>query len=238
MVEKLRDVSVAARTIQRDQVPEDVVGRGRLPLRARRGLRHRPDDGHRRRPVLPLRLALHEYPDGGRGGRRALRVVYDVGAGRGAARARRGSDGHALVWELGRRAARARLAAEVELDPGDGWLVRCDRIDFPPGGVAYRHTHPGPGSAVCSSARSGSRPTGTTAPTARSRRGSRAGRSPVLATASATEPTRRSCACWCCPASGRASGRSATSTRPTRRGRSSSGRPSSSSSPVSALPDP
>ena len=26
MVEKLRDVSVAARTIQRDQVPEDVVG--------------------------------------------------------------------------------------------------------------------------------------------------------------------------------------------------------------------
>ena len=26
VVEKLRDVSVAARTIQRDQVPEDVVG--------------------------------------------------------------------------------------------------------------------------------------------------------------------------------------------------------------------
>ena len=26
MVEKLRDVSVAARTIQRDQLPEDVVG--------------------------------------------------------------------------------------------------------------------------------------------------------------------------------------------------------------------
>ncbi len=24
-------------------------------------------------------------------------------------------------------------------------MVRCDRIDFPPGGVAYTHTHPGPG---------------------------------------------------------------------------------------------
>jgi hypothetical protein len=24
-------------------------------------------------------------------------------------------------------------------------LLRCDRVDFPPGGVAYRHTHPGPG---------------------------------------------------------------------------------------------
>ena len=23
--------------------------------------------------------------------------------------------------------------------------MRCDRVDFPPGGVAYRHTHPGPG---------------------------------------------------------------------------------------------
>ena len=23
--------------------------------------------------------------------------------------------------------------------------MRCDRIDFPPGGVAYTHTHPGPG---------------------------------------------------------------------------------------------
>jgi hypothetical protein len=23
--------------------------------------------------------------------------------------------------------------------------MRCDRVDFPPGGVAYRHVHPGPG---------------------------------------------------------------------------------------------
>lgn len=37
------------------------------------------------------------------------------------------------------------LAVEVALEPGSDWLVRCDRIDFPPGGVAYRHDHPGPG---------------------------------------------------------------------------------------------
>ena len=39
----------------------------------------------------------------------------------------------------------ALLAAEVELDPAVDWLLRLDRVDFPPGGVAYRHTHPGPG---------------------------------------------------------------------------------------------
>ena len=27
-------------------------------------------------------------------------------------------------------------------------MLRCDRVDFPPGGVAYRHTHPGPGLRV------------------------------------------------------------------------------------------
>jgi hypothetical protein len=39
----------------------------------------------------------------------------------------------------------ALLAAEVELDPDVEWLLRLDRVDFAPGGVAYRHTHPGPG---------------------------------------------------------------------------------------------
>jgi hypothetical protein len=63
------------------------------------------------------------------------RVVYDLGrdeAHFGAARV----DGHALVWEL---------AAE----PGPGeWLLRCDRVDFPPGGEAFPHTHQGPGIRV------------------------------------------------------------------------------------------
>ncbi len=62
------------------------------------------------------------------------RVVYDVEhdeAHYGAAQV----DGHALVWELTER-------------PEGDWLLRCDRVDFPPAGVAYRHTHPGPGLRV------------------------------------------------------------------------------------------
>ena len=55
-------------------------------------------------------------------------------------------DGTTLHWELLDEApAAALLAARVELDPNVEWLLRCDRVDFPPGGVAYRHTHPGPG---------------------------------------------------------------------------------------------
>lgn len=54
--------------------------------------------------------------------------------------------GRALVWKLEEQTGEeARLAARVELASGIDWLLRCDRVDFPPGGVAYRHTHPGPG---------------------------------------------------------------------------------------------
>jgi hypothetical protein len=60
------------------------------------------------------------------------RIVYDLErneASFGAARV----DGPALVWELAD-------------DPGPGkWILRCDRVDFPPGGIAYRHVHPGAG---------------------------------------------------------------------------------------------
>ena len=62
------------------------------------------------------------------------RVVYDVArdeAHFGAAHV----DGKAFVWEVDDR-------------PEGDWLLRCDRVDFPPGGVAYRHTHPGPGIRV------------------------------------------------------------------------------------------
>jgi hypothetical protein len=52
--------------------------------------------------------------------------------------------GTVLVWELlDREPSDALLAAPVAVEAG--WLMRHDRIDFPPGGVAYRHTHPGPG---------------------------------------------------------------------------------------------
>jgi quercetin dioxygenase-like cupin family protein len=78
-----------------------------------------------------LSLALHERPHGV-ATEDGPRVVYDLDrnvAHLGAARV----DGPALVWE-------------VSEAPGSGnWVVRCDRVDFPPGGVAYRHVHPGPG---------------------------------------------------------------------------------------------
>lgn len=55
-----------------------------------------------------------------------------------------------LRWELHRGAAaeaggRLVLAAPVALDPGQSYLMRGDRVDFPIGGVAYTHTHQGPG---------------------------------------------------------------------------------------------
>jgi quercetin dioxygenase-like cupin family protein len=81
-----------------------------------------------------LILAVSEHPEGVET-RPGNRVVYDVERNEahfGAARV----DGYALVWELTE-------------DPGPGeWLLRCDRVDFPPGGIAYLHTHPGPGLRV------------------------------------------------------------------------------------------
>jgi len=91
-----------------------------------------------------LRLALYERPDGVAAGQ-GIRVVYDL-ARDVASFGEPGADGPALLWELAEDArSDATLAAEVELDPATEWLVRCDRIDFPPGGIAYRHTHPGAG---------------------------------------------------------------------------------------------
>lgn len=90
-----------------------------------------------------MRFSLHERP-GGAETAAGARVVYDLArneAHLGAARI----EGPALVWELGGDDAGAALAVGLELDPGTEWVVRCDRIDFPPGGVAYRHVHPGPG---------------------------------------------------------------------------------------------
>jgi quercetin dioxygenase-like cupin family protein len=91
-----------------------------------------------------LRLALRDHRDGVEVAE-GLQVVYDVDRNEARvapARVR----GHALVWELGGDADDgALLAAEVDLGLGGEWVLRCDRVDFPPGGVAYRHTHPGPG---------------------------------------------------------------------------------------------
>ena len=74
-------------------------------------------------------MRLSEHPDGIEIGA-GPHVVYDLEQGEahfGEARV----PGHALLWELG--------------EPGPGHIVRCDRVDFPPGGIAYRHVHPGEG---------------------------------------------------------------------------------------------
>lgn len=93
-----------------------------------------------------MKLSLYEFRHGVEtsGG---IRVVYDVAAGVahfGAAAVA----GHALVWQVDgddHDAGGALLSARVQLDAGTDWIVRCDRVDFPPGGIAYRHVHPGPG---------------------------------------------------------------------------------------------
>jgi hypothetical protein len=90
-----------------------------------------------------LRLSLFEHPDGVATDPGA-RVVYDLlrnEACWGAV----SIDEPALVWELGGDGAGAALSVELDLGRAPGWIVRCDRVDFPPGGVAYRHVHPGGG---------------------------------------------------------------------------------------------
>lgn len=99
-----------------------------------------------------MNFALYELPEGVET-EPGNRVVYDLErnmAWFGAARI----DGPALVWELydGEDSlvsichkGGAALAIDVQLDPAPRWVVRCDRVDFPSGGVAYRHVHPGPG---------------------------------------------------------------------------------------------
>ena len=97
-------------------------------------------------------FALCECPNGVETGG-GTHVVYDVERNEayfGAVRV----DGPALVWSLAARAEalvtlchKGTRALEVEIpgDRPDDSVLRCDRVEFPPGGVAYRHVHPGPG---------------------------------------------------------------------------------------------
>ena len=58
-------------------------------------------------------------------------------------------DGGARLWrwELssGGSPSRTKLRAAIPIDEDGEYLMRCDRVDFPLGGVAYTHTHQGPG---------------------------------------------------------------------------------------------
>jgi len=42
-------------------------------------------------------------------------------------------------------ASELTLEGEPHLVPGTAYLMRCDRVDFPPGGIALTHTHQGSG---------------------------------------------------------------------------------------------
>jgi quercetin dioxygenase-like cupin family protein len=78
-----------------------------------------------------LILSISEHPEGVETDA-GNRIVYDV-AGNTAHAGEARVAGPAIAWEL-------------TGDPGPGeWVIRCDRVDFPPGGIAYRHVHPGPG---------------------------------------------------------------------------------------------
>ena len=58
------------------------------------------------------------------------------------------TEGHHLSFELvDEPAPGALMARELALPAGE-YLLRCDRVDFPPGGEAFLHTHQGPGIRV------------------------------------------------------------------------------------------
>jgi quercetin dioxygenase-like cupin family protein len=123
-----------------------------------------------------LSLELAEHPAGVET-EPGARVVYDLEAGvahLGATRV----GGPALVWE-------------VTAAPGPGdWVVRCDRVDFPPGGIAYRHVHPGPGiRRILVGALTIDRGDGEPVTYRAGQSWHEGANDPVLATASATEET-------------------------------------------------
>jgi|FEC22Drversion2_1045045.scaffolds.fasta_scaffold00008_201 quercetin dioxygenase-like cupin family protein len=107
----------------------------------------------------------------------------------------------AVRWDLSERhepspdrareavAARPLLSATLDLDPRTGLLLRCDRVAFPPGGVAYLHTHRGPGIRVLLSGSIRIETAGTSHDYGPLEAWYESGPEPVFAAASPTEPT-------------------------------------------------
>jgi len=90
------------------------------------------------------------------GGAEAESLVENSGRFGSAACSAHSREGSTLWrWELVKRSAddwpedpqsNLKASHELELDPAQGeYMMRCDRVDFPPGGVAYTHIHSGPG---------------------------------------------------------------------------------------------
>ena len=92
------------------------------------------------------------------GGQVAGLAANSAWHGSGEARITAGTAGATLWrWDLGpdHRASGTPAGTGVESsialshpvalgEPG-GYLMRCDRVNFPPGGIAYTHVHRGPG---------------------------------------------------------------------------------------------
>ena len=91
-----------------------------------------------------MQLVLTEHPNGVSDASESS-ITYELGTNQ----ARFGfgaTEGHSLVFTLGDPPpGKVLLSAELETAPEGDALMRCDRIDFPPGGEAHLHTHPGPG---------------------------------------------------------------------------------------------
>lgn len=86
-----------------------------------------------------------------------------------------------------RAAANVKLARAIEL-PAKECLMRCDRVDFPPGGIAYTHTHQGPGIRVLLRGRFRVQTGGHTLEMAPGEAWFESGPEPVYAEAGADEP--------------------------------------------------
>jgi hypothetical protein len=70
-----------------------------------------------------------------------------IAAGRGGARLLRWelSTGGPILLAGSEVTSELNLEGEPQIAPGVDYLMRCDRVDFPPGGVAFTHTHQGSG---------------------------------------------------------------------------------------------
>jgi quercetin dioxygenase-like cupin family protein len=103
-------------------------------------------------------------------------------------------------WELVEGARESALVATapvsrlifvqpITLDRAGAYLMRCDRVDFPLGGVAYTHTHQGPGIRCLVRGQLTVETQGRTAPIRPGEAWFESGPEPVYAVASSTEPT-------------------------------------------------
>jgi len=168
-----------------------------VTARALRLFRDRLMPGERR-TLPPANRVLYAQAGGAAVCQPGATTAFTVDAawhGPGACELAAGDGGATLLrWELVPCDATADgelvLEQVMDLSGAGAWLMRCDRVDFDPGGVALPHRHRG-GGIRCLVA-GGLEVTVGDAPPRSVRPGGawfESGREPVLARASATQPT-------------------------------------------------